>query len=359
MPPSRNSLPVRKMLPGVHRVRVSTAGGRAEYWYAWRGGPRILAVKGRSDADLDALIPAQVASATEAYKAAVKPPAPKDLLDALITAYLESPNFKALAPRTKSDAQKHLAIVRKRWAELPLEALKAEGMRKAILDWRDTYGKTPKTADAYMGALGRVLSWAKKRGDITVNPIENAPRIYEANRADKIWTKPDLIKLLKGQSPEFRRAILLAVFTGLRLGDLVELTWAEVGEDAITVATNKSGETTIAVIPITPKAKAVLKQIGRKDLGCVLTHSRGEPWTEWGLQTAMQRAKTKAKIKGLTFHDLRGTAATHFIRGSIPPADVAGIMGWETERVQTIARRYVTAEAVAAGMLERLKKNRR
>lgn len=359
MPRSPNSLPVHKMLPGVHRVRVSVAKGRAEYWYAWRGGPRILAVKARSDAELDAALPAHVSAATEAYRAAVKPPAPKHVLDGLITAYLASPDFAKLGERTKSDQQKHLSVVRKRWAELPLEALKAEGMRKAILDWRDTYGKTPKTADDYMGALGRVLSWAKARGDIPANPLEKAPRIYHANRAERVWTKADLIALLKGQSAEFRRAVLLAAFTGIRLGDLVELTWKEVGTDAITFATNKSGGTTVAVVPITPKARAILKQIGRKDLGCVLTHSRGEPWTEWGLQTAMQRAKVKAGIKGLTFHDLRGTAATTFIRGGLPLADVASILGWETKKVQNIARRYVTSEAVAAGMLERLRKNRR
>lgn len=359
MPRSPNSLPVRKMLPGVHRVRINTAKGRAEYWYAWRGGPRILAVKARSDAELDAMIPAQVAAATEAYRLAVKPPPAKDMLDGLITSYQESPDFAALADRTKSDQQKHLSVVRKRWAALPLEALKAEGMRKAILDWRDTYGKTPKTADEYMGALGRVLSWAKSRGDITVNPIEKAPRIYHSNRAERIWTRADLVALLKGQSPEFRRAVLLASFTAIRLGDLVELTWAEIGTDAITYATNKSGGTTVAVVPIVPKTRAILKQIGRKDLGCVLTHSRGEPWTEWGLQTAMQRAKKAAGIKGLTFHDLRGTAATHFIRAGLPLPDVAGIVGWETKKVETIARRYVTSEAVAAGMLERLRKNRR
>jgi len=359
MPRSPSSFPVRRMLPGVHRVRITLAAGRAEYWYAWRGGPRILAVKARSDAELDALIPQHAAAAAEAYKLAVKPPPAKDLLDGLIASFLESPDFAKLAPRTKADLQRHLAVVRKRWAELPLEALRAEGMRKAILDWRDSYGKTPKTADAYMGALGRVLSWAKKRGDIPANPIENAPRIYRANRADRIWAKPDLIALLKGQPAGFRRAVLLAAYTGLRLGDLVELTWAEVGEDAITVATNKSGERTIAVVPITPKARAILKQIGRKDVGVVLTHSKGKPWTEWGLQTAMQRAKKAGGINGLSFHDLRGTAATNFVRGGLLPADVAGVMGWETERVQTIARRYVTAEAVAAGMLERLRQNRR
>lgn len=358
MPRSPSSLTVRKMLPGVHRVRVTIANGRAEYWYAWRGGPRILAAKARSDADLDAAIPAHVAEAGEAYRAAVKPSAPKDLLGGLIVSFLESPDFAKLAPRTKGDLQKHLDVTRKRWAELPLEALKAEGMRKAILDWRDTYGRTPKTADAYMGALGRVLSWAKKRGDIPLNPIERAPRIYSANRADRIWTRADLAKLLRRQPRPFQRAILLAAYTGLRLGDLVDLTWAEVGEDAITVATNKSGERTIAVVPIIPKAAAILKHIGRKDVGCVLTHSRGKPWTEWGLQTAMQRAKVKAGVTGLRFHDLRGTAATNFIRGGLPLADVAGIIGWETKQVERIARRYVTSEAVAAGMLERLRQNK-
>lgn len=359
MPRSPNSLPVRKMLPGVHRVRVTVASGRAEYWYAWRGGPRILAVKAKSDAELDAMLPAHVPAATEAWKKAVKPPPAPDLLDSLITAFLASPDFANLAPRSKADLQRCLIPVRAKWATLPIEALKAEGMRKAILDWRDSYGKTPKTADAYMGALGRVLSWAMKRGDITVNPIEKAPRIYSANRAERIWTRADLAKLLTGQPRPFQRAVLLAAHTGLRLGDLVELTWGEVGEDAITVATNKSGERTIAVVPITAKARAILDQIGRKDLGCVLVHSRGEPWTEWGLQTAMQRAKVKAGIKGLRFHDLRGTAATNFIRGGLTPQDVAGILGWETKRVKTIARRYVTSEAVAAGMLERLRQNRR
>ena len=72
----------------------------------------------------------------------------------------------------------------------------------------------------------------------------------------------------------------------------------------------------------------------------------------------MQRAKTAAGVKGLRLHDLRGTAATHLVRAGLPLADVATVMGWTPERVEAIARRYVTGEAVAAGMLERLRRNR-
>lgn len=335
------------------------AGGVAEYWYAWRGGPRILAVKAKTPADLARLVDADAAAAIVKFKTLVSPPSTDKFVSGLVAKYLDSAEYKRLSERTRADLSKHLGFVREGVGSLPLEGLRADGVRRALLDWRDTFKAHPRTADNRLGALALVLGWAKKRGDIPVNPLEKWPRLYSVNRAEIIWTKPDLIKLLKGADPDFRRAVLLAAFTGLRLADLVRLTWADVGKDAITLSTRKSGGKRVVVIPITAKTRAVLKQIGRKDVGAVLTHSRGEPWTGWGIQTAMQRRKTAMAIKGLRFHDLRGTAATHFIRDGLPPADVASIMGWAPTKIETIAKRYVTGEALAAGMLERLRKNKR
>lgn len=358
MPRLRSGVRTSRMLPGAHRVRAKVAGGVAAYWYAWRGGPIILKLKARSDAELDRLIDQNLAAAAEAYRRAVKPPPADAFLASLIVKYLDSAEYRQLAKRTKADLARDLAVVRAGLGEFPVEGLKADGARKELLEWRDNFKATPKTADARLGSLALVLAWAKKRGDIPGNPLEKWPRLYSVNRAEVIWTKADLIKLLRGADADFRRAVLLASFTGLRLGDLVRLTWADVGKDAITLATNKSGGQRVALIPITPKTRALLTQIGRKDVGAVLTHSRGKPWTAWGIQTAMQRAKTSRGIKGLRFHDLRGTAATHFIRCGLPLADVALIMAWTPERVGNIARRYVTSEAIAAGMLKRIGENR-
>lgn len=347
------------MLPGVHKVRVKLAGGVAEYWYAWRGGPRILACKAATTDELATLIERKAAAAAVQYTALVKPKPSTEYLSGLIAAYLAHPAYTGLGDRTKADMSRYLGFVRTSIGDMPVEALKSDGARKVLLDWRDSFAENARTADFRVDALARVLSWAKKKGDIPTNPLEKWPRLYGADRAAIIWTKPLMIKLLKGAAPEFRRAVLLGAFTGLRLADLVHLTWAQVGKDAITVPTGKSNGQTVAIIPITPKARAILKQIGRKDVGAVLTHSRGEPWTGWGLQTAMQRRKTEAGIKGVRLHDLRGTGATNFIRAGLPPADVALIMGWTTKQVEQIARRYVTGEALAAGMLERLRKNKR
>jgi len=335
---------------------MALAAGRvAEYWYAWRGGPRILCVKARSDAELVRLVEANAAAAVTAFQQLVTPAAAEAHLSGLIQKYLESAEYARLAPRTKRDLRRHLDVARGDLGEMPLKALEAQRARQVLIGWRDKFQSVPKTADDRLGALALVIGWAKKRGDIAAHPLEKWPRLYRVDRADVVWTKPDLIKLLNRAEPDFRRAVLMAAFTGLRLGDLVRLSWADVGQDAITLATAKSRGRRVVVIPITPKLRAVLNQIGRKDLGAVLTHSKGKPWTAEGLQTAMHRLKHRAGITGLRFHDLRGTAATHFIRAGLPMVDVATIMGWTPNKVEGIARRYVTAESVAAGMLERLR----
>jgi len=347
------------VLPGAHRVRVKLAAGRVgEYWYAFRGGPRILKATAPNEASLALEVARQTPAAAAAYQAAMKPEASRDFFPTLIAQYLESAEYAKLGDRSKRDLRKALDVAREAFAELEIKALGGDGIRREFLAWRDEYKATPKTADGYLGAVAQVIGWAHKRGDLTAHPLQNWPRIYSVDRADVIWTKPDLIKLLRGTDADFRRAVLVAIFTGLRLGDLVRLTWADVGDQAITLATGKSKGKRVVVIPITPKLEAVLKQIGRKDVGAVLTHSRGKPWTGWGLQTAMQRAKVARGIKGLRFHDLRGTAATHFVRAGLPLNDVAGVMGWAPAKVEGIARRYVTSEAVAAGMLERLRQNK-
>lgn len=358
------SLKPRDMLPGVHRVRASLARGRvAEYWYAWRGGPRILKAIAASDALLEREVARLAPEAAAAFQQAGYPTPSDQFLSGLIAKFLKGeedkppPHLSHLSPRTMTDLRKALDVARKDLGEMEVMALNAKGARPALLEWRDSYAAHPRTADARLEALGKVTAWALDKGMIDKDPLEKWARIYSVNRAEAIWTKPDLVLLLRGAPAPFRTAVLFAMLTGLRGADLVKVTWKMVGRDAITLPTGKSRGRRVVVIPVTPKLRALLGKIGRKDVGTVLTSSTGEPWTHWGLQTAMQRQKKAAGIRGLRFHDLRGTAATHFIRAGLPVVDVALILGWDRERTATLAS-YVTAEAVAEGMLERLRKNK-
>ena len=65
-------------------------------------------------------------------------------------------------------------------------------------------------------------------------------------------------------------------------------------------------------------------------------------------------------LEGLHLHDLRGTAATFFLQAGIEEKQVADLLGWDIERVHEIAKRYVSADAIAEGMLAKLEfKNRK
>ena len=374
MPNSPASLPITRMLPGVHRIKRAKANRVFEYWYAWRGGPQILAAQAASVRSLAREVARKAPAAMEAYRAQIKTEksvADEPTLFGLITRYLDLMNQdKSLAPRTRTDRRKHLDIVRKELGDLTLTALTSPKARSFLLTWRDKRANTPKTADELLGALSLVMNWAVNRGDLATNPVANFPRIYKVNRADIIWEPHHLRTILAQADPPIAAAIRLAAVTGLRKNDLIALPWSAVKENAIVWQTGKSRGRKSVVLPITEAVREVLDSLDRGGCPTVLATSDGEPWTPpgRGLDSGVQRARDEADAKaretggpqatagleGLRFHDLRGTAATSYILAGLPLDDVATILGWELKRVKEIARRYVTGEAIGLGMIARL-----
>src|SRR5206468_8923780 len=113
--------------------------------------------------------------------------------------------------------------------------------------------------------------------------------------------------------PEIAHAVDLAAHTGLRLSDLLHLSWSHVGEDAITFSTGKSRGRREAIIPLYDDLRAVLARIPKRAT-TILTSSKRRPWTVDGFGSSFNDAKHAAGIaeKDFHFHDLRGTAATKF-----------------------------------------------
>src|SRR5277367_1478705 len=73
--------------------------------------------------------------------------------------------------------------------------------------------------------IARVLSVARDRGKITVNVCERGGRLYESDRSETVWTAEDIRTFCGVASVELQAALLLALWTGQRQGDLLRLTW--------------------------------------------------------------------------------------------------------------------------------------
>jgi hypothetical protein len=191
---------------------------------------------------------------------------------------------------------------------------RSEKIRPVIRRWRNQWADKPRTADYGVQVLSRVLPHAvDPLGKIAGNPCEGIKQLYSNDRSEIIWTDSDIATLKKICSDEVANVVDLAAHTGLRLSDVLRLSWSHVGEDAITFATGKSRGSREAIIPLYDDLHAVLARIPKRAT-TILTSSKRRPWTPDGFGSSFTIAKKVAGIadKDLHFHDLRGTAATKF-----------------------------------------------
>ncbi len=345
---------MRVDLKGIAKVTVKASKRRkgGTYYYAWRGGPRLRGEPGS---------PEFVAS----YNAAVEEHRAPDMsrCRAFVTLYKASDDYKKkLADSTKRNWAPWLDRIADHFGDLRIAQFdRPEKIRPIIRQWRNKWADKPRTADYGMQVLSRVLSYAvDPLGKIASNPCEGIKRLYSGDRSEIIWTDVDIAEFKAVASVQTGWAVDLAAHTGLRLGDLIRLTWKQIEDDAIVLRTGKSRQRREVIVPLYDDLRAILASIPKVSI-TVLTSSERKPWTADGLKTAIQRAKVAAKWaeKDLHFHDLRGTAATRFYVAGLSVRVIAEIMGWEEETVEKIIRRYVGRNAATRAVIAQLNQTRK
>jgi integrase len=223
------------------------------------------------------------------------------------------------------------------FGDMPIEAVEHPKARGEFKAWRDRLANQPRHADYAWTVLARVLSVAKDRGKISVNVCERGGRLYEADRAEKIWTADHIKAFCAVASAELQAALLLALWTGQRQGDLLRLSW--VNYDGVHLRLRQSKGKKRVTIPVGQPLKTALdstKSAGRL-AATILTNTRGKSWTEDGFRASWRKAFEGSGLAAdLHFHDLRGTAVTRLaLAGSTVP-QIAAITGHSLKDVAQI-----------------------
>ena len=311
-------------LKGLNRVRKRLADGRqVTYWYAWKGGPRLHGKPGT---------PEFQASYNEAVAPRRAPS--RDILLSVLRAFQNSQDFLGLAPRTRSDYIAKIKLIEKKFGDFPLSALIDRRSRGVFMAWRDDLAMTSRRqADYAWVVLARVLSWSLDRGLIMANPCEKGGRLYRGSRADKIWTATDETAFVEHAPPHLHLALLLALWTGQRQGDLLRLPWSAYDGRHLQLRQGKTGAR--VRIPVGAPLKAALDTTARRS-PVILVNTDGKPWTEDGFRSSWRKACAMAGIVGVTFHDLRGTAVTRLAVCGCTEAEISAITGHSLRDVGAI-----------------------
>jgi integrase len=335
---------MRVHLKGIHRVRVKLASGAtASYYYAWRGGPRLVG---------EPSSPEFLVSYTAAHASRRQPDGSS--FHSVIAGYKTSQEFLRLKHRTKADYLQHIARIEQKFGDLPLAALADARVTRDFLEWRDSMAASPRQADYAWMVLMRLLSWARARGLTFYRPPERVERLYHADRSEKIWSEAQIAAFRAVASEPLQRALVLALQTGQRQGDLLVLPWSAYDGTWIRLRQGKTGRS--VNIPVTRRLRAVLENTPRTAT-VILTNKRGIAWQPNRFRKAWGDATRKAGITDRTFHDLRGTAVTRLAEAECSAAEIASITGHSMRDVGAILDKYLartgTLALAAIAKLER------
>lgn len=288
----------------------------------------------------------------EAWKAAedgMKPKRRTDTIGGLIDLYRDSSAWLRLRESTRQIGAYNLAAVAKEFGTMPVSAVGDARVRGVFLKWRDDLARDhPRAADAKLGALQRVLSFAVDRGFIDKNPIANVEGVYRADRSDVIWDDARLERLLAVAEPDVAWMVRLALDTAQRVGDLRRLTWSAYDGRDIRLVQSKTKRAVVV-----PCRAGLIPELDRRKAergSCLyIAHRGGKPWSEDAFKKAFARAKKLAGIKEkITFHDLRGTALTRLFEAECTVAEAATISGHSLLEAQRIMEVYLARKAELA-----------
>jgi integrase len=259
----------------------------------------------------------------------------------LIDYFRDQSEYTSLGDKSKRAYEQYLALIEAEFGEMPIGALEDRRARGDFKAFRNTFAATPRKADYVWTTIARVLSVAKDHGKLSVNVCERGGRLYESDRSEIVWTAEDIGSFCSVASIELQAALLLALWTGQRQGDLLRLTWSNYDGTYIRLRQSKGrgndGRRRVT-IPVGPPLKAALDAAlnQKRSAVTILVNPFGRPWTEDGFRTSWDKAFKKTPLKDLHFHDLRGTAVTRLAPSNCSVPEIAAITGHSMATVQQI-----------------------
>jgi len=200
---------------------------------------------------------------------------------------------------------------------------------------RGIYRVSNGSVNREVALLRAILYRAKKTRSANIQDIAWRDHwLREPKPRDRVLSDTEETNLLAAAADHIQAPIRFALLTGLRQGNTIDLDWSQIDLTAKTMTFTVKGGKSL-VLPITDDILVLLANLGPKDSGPVFTY-KGERIKSW--RKAFARAKERAGITNLRWHDLRHTAASRMVASGVPLSLVQDILAHED--IST-TRRYV------------------
>jgi integrase len=194
-------------------------------------------------------------------------------------------------------------------------------------------GRAVSTVNRYLAVLRAAYSLAVRSGKADKNPVKQVKMLKEENERCRCLTAEEEERLLKVMPEEWQPLFIIALNTGLRKSELLDLLWADVDFQRRLIQVRKSKSKKKRFVPMRPVVFDLLKSLPRmiNNEYVFYGHLKGQRLKdvpkEWEIWLA------EAGVKDFRWHDLRHTFASRLVSSGVPLYAVQVLLGHSSIKV--------------------------
>lgn len=255
--------------------------------------------------------------------------------------------------RSRRTREQHLEYFVGRFAGRMLSEVTADRVAEARDDLaasKFTRGKSKSvrsgsTVNRYLATLSHLFTVAQREWRLVDrNPVKEVSRKKEGKGRVRYLVDAEREALLEAcEASEWqplKALVQLAITTGARRGELLNLTWDRVDlkKGRATVIETKNEEP--RVLPFSGKTLEALRELklkGSAQSPFVFPHPNGRPEPLYWFDSYWLEALKAAGIAGFRFHDLRHTCASYLAQRGASTLEIADVLGHKS---LSMVRRY-------------------
>jgi integrase/recombinase XerD len=269
------------------------------------------------------------------------------LLEDAYGRYLEDHRVNASAADTVAKHSRLKKLMAGFFGNCPVRGITVDDLDR----FRQSWAFGPTTAGNTINRIRAFFNFCVKREWIEKNPARHLtiPKVdaidrkpYDQEELTKIWEAVDEFPnwgIYGTKTRDRLRAFLLVLrWTGMRIGDAVQLEDAKIIDGQITIRTTKTGQR--VSIPIHPEAKAALEKI-----------KNGNRFYFWSGEGTLKSAvsaweRTIKRLYKITkfrchAHRFRHNLATELLAKGIPVSEVAAILGNSPKMIEKVYSQWI------------------
>ena len=222
-----------------------------------------------------------------------------------------------------------------------MESISMADVARVVQTWRRAETANG-TIQRRLSLLSQAFEWAtsKRRIALGTNPVHEARRVHKREWRDEkkevgYYLSEDEFKSLLAAAddvgPRSRDAIVVALHTLLRRGEMLGLEWRDVELDTgkLVVRPESAKNGTARTVPLNGSVCAVLAKLRRARVVPMNSPDRvfGD-LTSKMLQRDWEHIRKTAELPNLRWHDLRHSGTALMLRARVPKSEVQRIGGW-------------------------------